>query len=230
MAVLETTFIIDLMKEAKSRRPGNAAQKLADLLNRGEAPCTTIFTVAELFVGVEKGTQPERERQAVEQALSPLPILRFEVSTARVFGAVVGQLEKQGQAISDMDALIGSVALERDELLVTRNLRHFRRIHGPFTRNTNGVRGRGQVAASCLPHAGGLGLHLAHAMRDRVLGPSFGVRCLVTALDGCRQPGGGLDSKGIRTQRGGAASPSSQSGDKAPHSKLHAGEDENAEQ
>jgi predicted nucleic acid-binding protein len=43
---------------------------------------------------------------------------------------VVGQLEKQGLTISDMDALIGSVALERDELLVTRNPRHFQRIPG----------------------------------------------------------------------------------------------------
>jgi predicted nucleic acid-binding protein len=43
---------------------------------------------------------------------------------------LVGQLERQGQVIGDMDALIASVALEQDELLVTRNIAHFQRVPG----------------------------------------------------------------------------------------------------
>ncbi len=49
-------------------------------------------------------------------------------STARLFGQLVGQLERQGQVIGDMDALIASVALEQDEVLVTRNTGHFQRV------------------------------------------------------------------------------------------------------
>ena len=54
----------------------------------------------------------------------------FEESTAKIFGRIVGGLEAQGLAISDMDALIASIALERDELLVTRNEKHFTRVPG----------------------------------------------------------------------------------------------------
>ena len=94
MAVLETTFIIDLMKESKRGRIGPASLKLQGLTDAGELPRIAIFTLAELF------------------------------------GSIVGELEKQGQRISDIDALIASVALEHSELLVTRNRKHFDRISG----------------------------------------------------------------------------------------------------
>jgi hypothetical protein len=66
MAVLETTFLMDLMKEAKSGRPAKAGQKLDELLTRGEALRVAVFTIAELYVGVAKGTQPDREQEAIE--------------------------------------------------------------------------------------------------------------------------------------------------------------------
>ena len=130
MAVLETTFVIDLMKESKRGRPGRASLKLQDLTDAGELPRITIFTLAELFVGVAKGTRPRQERMAIEQCVALFDVLPFERSTAEIFGSIVGELEKQGQRISDIDALIASVALEHSEVLVTRNRKHFDRIPG----------------------------------------------------------------------------------------------------
>jgi predicted nucleic acid-binding protein len=130
MAVLETTFVIDLMKESKRGRPGTASFKLQELTQRGELLSITIFTLAELFVGVAKGTRPRQERAAIEQCVAPLDLLPFERSTAEIFGTIVGELEKRGESISDIDALIASIALERSEVLVTRNRKHFDRIPG----------------------------------------------------------------------------------------------------
>ncbi len=130
MAVLETTFVIDLMKESKRGRPGPASQKLQELTDRGEVLQIAIFTLAELFVGVAKGALPRQERTAIEQCVAAFEVLPFERSTAEIFGSIVGGLEKQGQSISDIDALIGSVALEHAEVLVTRNRKHFERIPG----------------------------------------------------------------------------------------------------
>lgn len=130
MAILDTTFLIDLMKESKAHRPGPATAKLGELMQRTEDLRTAVFTVGELYVGVAKGSQPDRERQAIEQCLALLEVVGFEESTARLFGQLVGQLERQGQVIGDMDALIASVALEQDELLVTRNTAHFQRVPG----------------------------------------------------------------------------------------------------
>jgi len=130
MAVLETTFVIDLMKESKRGRAGPASGKLRDLTARGEVLRIAIFTLAELFVGVTKGTRPRQERMAIQQCVAPFDVLPFELSTAEIFGSIVGELEKQGQSISDIDALIASVALEHAEVLVTRNRKHFDRIPG----------------------------------------------------------------------------------------------------
>lgn len=130
MAILDTTLIIDWMKEAKTRRSGKATAKLNELARREETLRVTVFTVAELYVGVSKGTQPVREQEAIETALSATEIVGFEESTAKIFGRIVGRLEAQGLVISDMDALIASIALERDELPVTRNEKHFTRVPG----------------------------------------------------------------------------------------------------
>jgi hypothetical protein len=55
MAVLETTFVIDLMKESKRGRIGPASLKLHELTARGESLQIAIFTLAELYVGATKG-------------------------------------------------------------------------------------------------------------------------------------------------------------------------------
>jgi tRNA(fMet)-specific endonuclease VapC len=100
------------------------------LIARGEGLRIAIFTLAELFVGVAKGNRPVQERAAIQQCVAPFDVLSFERSTAEIFGAVVGELEKRGEVISDIDALIASIALEYAEILVTRNRRHFDRING----------------------------------------------------------------------------------------------------
>ncbi|MEX0704252.1 MAG: type II toxin-antitoxin system VapC family toxin [Planctomycetales bacterium] len=130
MALLDTTLLVDLMKEVKRRRPGPATAKLEDLERRDEVLRIAIFTIGELYIGVTKGRDSALERRAVENCLQLFEVVPFDESTARVFGTIVGDLERQGNVISDMDALIASVALEQDELLVTRNVKHFQRVAG----------------------------------------------------------------------------------------------------
>lgn len=130
MALLDTTLLIDLMREAKKRAPGRATRKLHELVQRNESLRVSLFTVAELYVGVAKGTQSARERKAVENGLQPFDIVPFERTTAEVFGQIVGDLEKRGFPISDMDALIAATAFEFGDVVVTRNPGHFQRVPG----------------------------------------------------------------------------------------------------
>jgi predicted nucleic acid-binding protein len=130
MAVLDTTCLIDWMKEIKRRRPGKASAKAEELLQRGEALRITVFTIGELYVGVAKGAEPEQEETAIAALLDVFEVVGFEESTARIFGMLVGRLEVEGRAIADIDSLIASVALERNELFVTRNVKHFARVPG----------------------------------------------------------------------------------------------------
>lgn len=130
MAVLDTCFVIDLLKEIKRGVVGRASRKAEELLLRGEVLRITHFTIAELFVGVAKCGRPDRERQFVEDVIPNFSLLAFDQSTAELFGSIVGPLEAAGMTIDSMDALIGCVALERDQIIVTHNLKHFLRIPG----------------------------------------------------------------------------------------------------
>ena len=130
MAVLDTCFVIDLLKEIKRGVVGRASRKSEELLIRGEVLRITHFTIAELFVGVAKSVRPERERQSVEDVIPKFSLLAFDQSTAELFGSIVGSLEATGMTIDSMDALIGCVALERDQIIVTHNIKHFLRIPG----------------------------------------------------------------------------------------------------
>jgi len=117
-------------RKVSAHGQGAASAKLHELTGRGEVLRVAIFTMAELFVGVAKGTRPREERAAIQQCVAPFDVLPFELSTAEIFGSIVGQLEKRGISISDIDALIASVALQYDEILVTRNKKHFDRVPG----------------------------------------------------------------------------------------------------
>ena len=125
MACLDTTVLLDAAGRGGRRLRGRARGKLAALVEAGEALTTTRFNVAELWVGVERSKERQREMGAVEAILEPLTILDFDEASARVFGRIAADLHAHGSARGDMDMLIASVVLVHGDRLVTRNARHF---------------------------------------------------------------------------------------------------------
>jgi len=130
VACLDTSFLVDLMREQKKKTKGSATLKLFELRTREEILNTTLFTVAELFAGVSLSSQLHRDVSAVENLISLLNILHFDMSTAKLFGFIYSDLRQQGVGIGAIDTLIASVVLENDETLITRNVRHFSRVTG----------------------------------------------------------------------------------------------------
>ncbi len=95
----------------------------------GEIGLSTI-TVSELYYGVEKSQQKERNRGALEQFLLPLMIVDFDYMSCVIYGKVRAELEKQGKPIGPLDTLIASHALSLNATLVTNNEKEFNRIRG----------------------------------------------------------------------------------------------------
>jgi predicted nucleic acid-binding protein len=62
VACIDTTLLVDLMRR-RSKLRARAFQKLQQLLRRGEFLVTTRLNLAELYVGVERSDDPEREEQ-----------------------------------------------------------------------------------------------------------------------------------------------------------------------
>lgn len=130
MACLDTSLLLDLSGRGGRGLQQRARRKLEELHAAGEALATTRFTVAELWVGIERSAAPGKEQIAVQQLLRPLVILDFDETGARAFGRLVSYLQVRGLTTGDMDALIASIALVSGHSIVTQNTRPFENIPG----------------------------------------------------------------------------------------------------
>ena len=130
MACLDTTFLIDLARRRGGRK-ARARALLGDLVSANERLCTTRFTVAELYVGVFRATDAQREQVAVSAVLQDLEILEFAPDAAETFGRLTARLQQVGKPVGDMDVLIAATALAEGETrIVTRNVGHYADIPG----------------------------------------------------------------------------------------------------
>ena len=90
----------------------------------------SVITLAELEYGVSKSSRPGRNREALDQFISPLEVAPFDRQATAAYGKLRTRLEKQGEPIGSMDLLIAAHALSLDVRLVTRNVREFGRVPG----------------------------------------------------------------------------------------------------
>ncbi|MGH6741961.1 MAG: type II toxin-antitoxin system tRNA(fMet)-specific endonuclease VapC [Bradyrhizobium sp.] len=87
------------------------------------------ITVAELSFGVAKG-KSARNREALAAFLLPLEVAPFDRQAALAYGEVRAGLERRGSPIGPLDLLIAAHALSIGAVLVTNNLREFKRVGG----------------------------------------------------------------------------------------------------
>ena len=84
-------------------------------------------TIAELVYGAQKSAKIEQNMATVDsfvQRIAVLPIF----NTFELYGREKARLERLGTPISDFDILIGATAMTNSLILVTRNVREFRRL------------------------------------------------------------------------------------------------------
>jgi len=82
----------------------------------------------ELWFGVEKSAKVDENRKHVLALLAWLPSLPFDGEAARSCGAIRAYLARQGTPIGPYDLQIAAIALVNDLILVTRNVREFKRV------------------------------------------------------------------------------------------------------
>ncbi|MCX6636814.1 MAG: PIN domain-containing protein [Acidobacteria bacterium] len=107
-------------------------------LGQGRLPAGDLYalsavTAAELLHGVHRaedaGTRSRREA-FVETTLARLPVLPFNLDTARIHARIWADLARQGVSIGAYDLLIAATALSVGGRVATRDLRSFPRIPG----------------------------------------------------------------------------------------------------
>ncbi|HSF80230.1 MAG TPA: type II toxin-antitoxin system VapC family toxin [Anaerolineales bacterium] len=101
-----------------------------DRLTPDEELATTAISVGELVHGAAKSQRAQQNLERLDVLLTALRILAYDEWSARHFGQLKAQLEQAGEALSDADLQIASIALEQSAPLVTHNQKHFARLTG----------------------------------------------------------------------------------------------------
>lgn len=120
--LLDTNILIDHIR-------GKREIKI-DVLEEG---CTiSIITLAELYYGAAKSNDPKKTFTIIKKLLIDLglQVRTPDEETVFDFGKMKAELEVKGTRLEDFDLLIAATAKAENLILVTKNLKHFKRITG----------------------------------------------------------------------------------------------------
>jgi len=126
---LDTSFLIDLLREARRGEDGPARSLLSSDL-AGETLGVSVHVVCKLLTGVELSSRAREERARVSGILAALAEVRPGPDFPGIYARSLAFLTRSGDRISTMDLLIATAALEKAAPLVTRNRRDFERVPG----------------------------------------------------------------------------------------------------
>jgi tRNA(fMet)-specific endonuclease VapC len=110
---------------------------------QGSSPedlCVSSVAVAELRYGAEKSAHKQRNHERLDAFLGEIRCLDFSSEAASAYGHIRAALERQGRIIGPYDLQIAAHALSLGLVLVSDNVREFRRVKGLKIENWRGPR------------------------------------------------------------------------------------------
>jgi len=121
--LLDTNIVIYTIK--------NRPEQVRELFTQhsGQMAISTV-TVGELVFGAERSSQKERNLADIEGLAARLEVLDFDYDASAHFGQIRAELYQEGQPIGPYDMMIAGHARSRGLILVTNNLREFKRVQG----------------------------------------------------------------------------------------------------
>src|SRR5579859_141693 len=120
--MLDTNICIDIIRE----RPQSVLDRFTGH-TVGDIG-VSMMTLAELEDGVSASGRPAKNREALDQFVSPLEVAPFDRNATAAYGRLRWALEKKRQMIGSMDLLIAAHALSLGVRLLTHNSREFDRV------------------------------------------------------------------------------------------------------
>lgn len=126
MIHLDTSFLIDLLREARRGQGGPASRRLEELADVELR--VSVHVLCELFAGVERSSRRAEERAAVEALTAGFEVVSPGTGFASTYGRLLARLQEEGRVISAMDLLIATAAVVDSASIVTGNPKHFERV------------------------------------------------------------------------------------------------------
>ena len=119
--LLDTNIVIYVLK----RRP----KAVLEIFNRNAIRMAiSSITLSELIYGAEKSPNMDKNLEAIEEFVSHLDVLPYDAKASQHYGQIKAALEKRGEIIGENDIHIAAHAISQGLILVTNNLREFKRV------------------------------------------------------------------------------------------------------
>jgi len=125
---LDTSFLIDLLRERDRAEEGAATAKLDSVAE--ERLVVSQFVACELHAGAAGSVNPDREHRRVEALLRAFGGADVVEAFPMAYGRLLAELRRRGETIGTMDLLIATAALVDGGDLLTRNVRDFEKVPG----------------------------------------------------------------------------------------------------
>jgi tRNA(fMet)-specific endonuclease VapC len=109
-----------------NNRPPEVTQKFLSVNIRRIA--VSSVTTAELRYGAVKSNFGSRNMKALEEFIGSLTIENFDDDASKMYASLRVHLERKGTPIGPLDTLIAAHALSLGVILVTNNLKEFKRV------------------------------------------------------------------------------------------------------
>ena len=123
---LDTDVLIDYL-----RKPSDAVKSIMKgVLDRKISVCTTSVNTFEIWLGAHLALKQKELIEETQDFLDQLEIINFDYETSVEAGRVMANLRKSGQVIEIRDLFLGCACKINDLPLITRNLKHYKRVQG----------------------------------------------------------------------------------------------------
>ena len=119
--LLDTNIVIYVLK----RRPTEVLEIFNKNANR---MAISSITLSELIYGSEKSQNVDKNLEAIEEFISHLDVLPYDAKASQHYGQIKATLEKKGEIIGENDIHIAAHAISQGLILVSNNLKEFRRV------------------------------------------------------------------------------------------------------
>ncbi len=121
--MLDTNIVIYTL----NNRPDTVRKQF--IAHQGQL-CISTVTLMELYYGAEKSSDPERNLAEIEQFAGRLAVFDYDAEAAAHTGQLRAELKATGTPLGPYDQMIAGHARSAGLIVVTNNVREFKRVPG----------------------------------------------------------------------------------------------------
>ena len=123
---LDTDVLIDYL-----RKPSPEIKRIMKcILEKKLNACITSINAFEIWFGAYLAPEKAQLARCTEEFLSQMEVVDFDYESSVEAGRVLADLRKRGESIEIRDLFVGCICKVSSMPLITRNLKHYKRIRG----------------------------------------------------------------------------------------------------